>query len=282
MSELTLVFFLVATLKVIESKNLDMAPNTVDDQYEKCRDEMFQVVKGGLLNRELNTSELSSDWQQETCKMVMPGGEEMHTKALAIYGHNKRFRVDFTKAVETLGGNANVYNKDFQFKSFHFLLMDSFQVLKPTKCQTLFHGSETVYTAGVGSEVRFGSFVSADEKLSSVVEESKTVFNITTCLAIDLYNSACQPSDVGSWLLSPAEVFQVKEVKNHSDDDYSYIEIVLGSLRNESNHDCQYNFPRPPATTTVPSSTPQWLTSKAFHLMALSLSAFLSIASYQD
>ncbi|XP_062333356.1 ecto-ADP-ribosyltransferase 4 [Osmerus eperlanus] len=277
MSELTLVFFLIATLKMIESKDLDMAPNAVDDQYKNCRDEMFQVVIRELLERELATTELSSAWQQEACKAPIPGGDEMHTKALAIYGHNKSFRDSFTKGVETLGGNANVYIKDFQFKSFHFLLMDSFQVLKPRKCQTLFHGSETVYTAGVGSKVRFGSFVSAEENLSNVVEESETVFKITTCSAIDLYKSACQPSDVGSWLLSPAEVFQVEEVKKHTEDDNSYTLIVLSSLKNESNHDCQY-FPRP---TTVPSSTPQWLTSKAFHLMALSLSASLSIASYQ-
>ena len=230
---------------MIESKHLDMAPNAVDDQYKNCHDEMLQVVTGELLDRELTTAGLSSAWQQEVCKAPIAGGQEMHTKALAIYGHNKDFRESFTKDVETLGGNASVYNKDFQFKSFHFLLMDSLRLLKPTECKTVYHGSGMVYTAGVGSEVRFGSFVSGDEKLSNVVEESETVFTINTCSAIDLYKSACQPSDVGSWLLSPAEVFQVEEVEKYTDlDDNSYIKIVLRSSKIESNNDCQYNFPR--------------------------------------
>lgn len=288
MRNFTLIFILTAALshKVTVSKDLDMAPNAVDDQYKECRDQMFHRVTEELLDRELNTTEgFKLAWKQKNCPTLIPGGDRNHTDALAVFGHNKYFRHNFNDKVETLGGNASVYNKEFPFKSLHFLLMDSFRLLKPAKCQTVYRGVEKKFKATVGSEVRFGRFTSAGLKHSAAVEDGLdgTVFNITTCSAINLYENACEPSDVGSWLIPPAEVFMVDAVDNIQDiDDNNYIQITLRSLRMASNHDCSYKVPRTPATAPPKgSSAPRWSTGIALLLLALSLSASISVGAVQ-
>lgn len=289
MGRFTLLLILTAAFshKVAVSKKLDMAPNAVDDQYKECRDQMFLRVTQELLGRELNTTEgFNNAWKQGNCPKVIPGGDRIHTNALAVFGHNKKFRNTFNDKVETLGGNVSVYNQEFQFKSFHFLLMDSFRLLKPAKCRTVYRGVEKKYAATVGSEVRFGRFTSAGLKHSAAVEDSSdgTVFNITTCSAINLYENSCEPSDVGSWLIPPAEEFTVDAVDDVEDkDDNTYRQITLRSFRMASTHDCYYTFPSPshrPPTTPPPhgSSAPRRSAGIALLLLALSASMNMGAA----
>ncbi|XP_045073594.1 T-cell ecto-ADP-ribosyltransferase 2-like [Coregonus clupeaformis] len=156
------ILILVAALSHMVTplpKQMDMAPNAVDEQYTHCRQQMLEkVLEGGLLKEELNSSpEYSAAWGVKQCTKLIPGGVKEHTTALVAYDHGgNAFRKNFNNAVENQGGNVNVYNGNFQFKSLHFLLMDAMRLLKPNNCQTVFRGSSKMYEAQVGSEVRFG------------------------------------------------------------------------------------------------------------------------------
>uniref|UniRef100_A0A674ENF0 NAD(P)(+)--arginine ADP-ribosyltransferase n=1 Tax=Salmo trutta TaxID=8032 RepID=A0A674ENF0_SALTR len=271
------------TLLHCDTTLMDMVPNAVDDQYTHCRVQMLKkVVDGGLLEEELKGSiEYSSAWREKQCPKLIPGGVKEHTAALVAYGHGgEKFRKIFNNAVETQGGNVTVYNREFRFKSLHFLLMDAMRLLKTEKCQTVFRGSNQEYEAQVGSEVRFGRFTSTRAKRSESEEETsnnRILFNITSCTVVNMDEYSCFPESIDQ-LISPAEVFRVAEVKNVRNEDHEYREIVLTSSRThsiDSIRDC-YLFP----STSRPSITPkgsstQWLGSSLSVLVVVSLSISL-------
>uniref|UniRef100_A0A4W5LQL9 NAD(P)(+)--arginine ADP-ribosyltransferase n=2 Tax=Hucho hucho TaxID=62062 RepID=A0A4W5LQL9_9TELE len=279
------ILILVAALShgVTQAKVMDMVPNAVDDQYTHCREQMLKkVVEGDLLEKELKGSQVySSAWGAKQCKTLIPGGVKQHTDALGAYEHGgEKFRKMFNDAVETKGGNVNVYIGDFRFKFLHFLLMDAMRLLKTENCQTVFRGSSKRYEAQVGSEVRFGRFTSTKAERSDSEEaatDNGILFNITSCTVVNVDEYTCSSESIDQ-LISPAEVFRVAEVKNVSNEDHAYREIVLTSSRThsiDSIRDC-YLFPRststsPPSITPKGSST-QWLGSSLSVLVVVSLS----------
>eukprot|EP00063_Salmo_salar_P076058 XP_014050893.1 PREDICTED: T-cell ecto-ADP-ribosyltransferase 2-like isoform X1 [Salmo salar] len=282
-----LILFAALSHRVTQAKVMDMVPNAVDDQYTHCRVQMLKkVVEGGLLEEELKGSiEYSSAWGAKQCTKLIPGGVKQHTAALVAYGHGGNvFRKIFNNAVETQGGNVNVYNREFRFKSLHFLLMDAMRLLKTEKCQTVFRGTNQEYEAEVGSEVRFGRFTSTRAKRSNSeedVSDNGILFNITSCTVVNMDEYSCFSESIDQ-LISPAEVFRVAEVKNVRNTDHKHREIVLTSSRThsiDSIRDC-YLFPRSPTSTSPPSITPkgsstQWLGSSLSVLVVVSLSISL-------
>lgn len=282
-----LILFAALSHRVTQAKVMDMVPNAVDDQYTRCRVQMLKkVVEGGLLEEELKGSiEYSSAWRAKQCPKLIPGGIKQHTAALVAYGHGGHvFRKIFNNAVETQGGNVNVYNREFRFKSLHFLLMDAMRLLKTEKCQTVFRGSNQEYEAQVGSEVRFGRFTSTRAKRSNSeedVSDNGILFNITSCTVVNIDEYTCFSESIDQ-LISPAEIFRVVEVKNVNNEDHKDREIVLTSSRThsiDSIRDC-YLFPRSPTSTSPPSIIPkgsstQWLGSSLSVLVVVSLSISL-------
>uniref|UniRef100_UPI003AAD48FD ecto-ADP-ribosyltransferase 5 n=1 Tax=Centroberyx gerrardi TaxID=166262 RepID=UPI003AAD48FD len=254
------------------AKQLDMAPDAVDDLYLRCRDQMLQKVTSGLLSEELGYSaELKTAWSANNqCSTLIPGGVAEHTAALLAYAYGgKEFRKTFNSEVETLGGNASVYS-NFHFKSLHFLLIDALRLSKK-KCQTVYRVSGKKYTAQNGSEVRFGRFTSVHADYSELKEDPDlgggVFFNITSCSVLNMEENTCSQEGDIELLLSPSEVFTVVEIKEISDD-YEYTEIVLKSAKQSTTDRC-YLFPRSPT-----DSSTQWLGSIVSVLMALSLFLF--------
>lgn len=230
---------------------LDMAPNAVDDQYTECRDKMLKkVVESGLLAEELNSNkEFEKAWNaNKNCKSPIPRGVKEHTEALLTYVlGGKEFRKSFNNAVDTMGGNASVYDTNFQFKSLHFLLMDSMRLLKEKQCKTVYRITSRKYTVQQGSEVRFGRFTSTHSDTFELMEDPDLdegiLFNITSCSVLNLKENNCTKEGNIELLLSPAEVFKVEKVRRVKNEDYDYTEIILKHKRIHSNHDC-YLFPR--------------------------------------
>uniref|UniRef100_A0A3P9AL59 NAD(P)(+)--arginine ADP-ribosyltransferase n=1 Tax=Esox lucius TaxID=8010 RepID=A0A3P9AL59_ESOLU len=257
-----------------QEKKMDMAPNAVDDQYIECRDEMLKKVQGVLEKEQKDSPEDYNTWaESQKCTQTIPGGVKEHTAALVFYGNKgHRFEKKFNNAVATLGANFSVY-ESFQFKSLHFLLMDAMRLLKTGKCKTVFHGSEQKYTAQVGSEVRFGTFTSASDQMTAekekAISESGTLFNITSCTAVNIEKYACIPEWI-EMLVSPAEVFKVVEVKVSGRVNEKHTEIVLTSSRNVSNHDC-FLFPSYPPTTAPTGASTQQFSSSIYRLVTVSL-----------
>ncbi len=230
---------------------LDMAPDTVDDQYNGCHKEaMEKFIHLGLLQQELNNSKgFQRAWSAHTqCSKLIPGGIKEHTAALLAYANGDvDFIKTFNNAVGTMGVNISIYENHFHFKSLHFLLMDAMKLLNPNpkKCQTVFFLPDEKYTAQKGSKVRFGGFttVYSSYRALTLFEDldEEVIFNVTSCFFVNLGDICSEDADLT--LLSPAEVFTVEEIHEITDGDESHTEIVLKHSELDSLHNC-YIFSR--------------------------------------
>lgn len=114
-------------------------------------------------------------------------------------------------------------------------------ILSKKECKTVYRISKTKYTARKGSTVRFGRFTSANADYRDLKEdpglEDGTFFNITSCFVINVEDNTCNQEGKIELLLSPAETFTVKEIRD-IDDGYEHTEIVLMHSKLRSTHNC--------------------------------------------
>lgn len=248
---------------------LDMAPDAVDDIYDGCRQQTLEkVIHSGLLRQELNHSKgFQRAWSRSSqCSRQIPGGLKEHTAALLAYANgDEDFIQTFNDAVRTQGGNVSTYESHFNFKSLHFLLMDSMTLLYPKKCKTMYVFTELQNKPTKGSTVRLGCFLQAHSNYTELKKledwDEGVIFNITSCLFVNLGGNICSDEDTA--LLSPAEEFTVEDVKQVTDsNDSEYTYIVLKHSKVNSMHNC-YVSSRSPADGST-----QW---SALALAALSL-----------
>ncbi|XP_061839991.1 GPI-linked NAD(P)(+)--arginine ADP-ribosyltransferase 1 [Nerophis lumbriciformis] len=238
-ASLALVTMVVVCGAVSAAKQLNMAPDAVDDLYQGCRDEVMErLIHSEVLGKELSGNPgLKAAWSDK-CSTLLPGGVKEHTAALLAYGNGIAFRKAFNDEVETTGANASTYERDFHFKSLHFLLTDAMRLVKPAACRNVYRVSSGDYAAEMGAGVRFGRFTTAHTDLSVKEDvEGGVYFNITTCFFVSLEGFCGLQEDVA--ILSPAEEFTVVDVKQVDD----YQEIVLKHSKLEALHNC-YGFSR--------------------------------------
>ncbi|XP_005942072.1 ecto-ADP-ribosyltransferase 4 isoform X1 [Haplochromis burtoni] len=251
----TIFFFTAVCYKVTaqETRLLDFlnSTNVVDDQYKGCREEaMKKFIESDVLKRELNNSEgFQKAWNKSNeCSKQIPGGRKEHSAALSVYlKADKSFIQTLNKAIETMGGNVSIYENRFNFKSLHFLLMDSMRLLKPKECKNVYVFQDGQNKPQKGSTVRFTSFTLAYsdyEELKSLEDVNEnTILNLTSCFFVNLKDYVCG-LEQDEILLSPAEVFTVEQVETKSTSDGDeYLEIDLKQSGLNSSHNC-YIFTR--------------------------------------
>lgn len=224
-------------MKVAE-KLLDMSPDAVDYICSKCRqDAIEKFVNSGLLNNELSLSlGFQKAWNKSQCTKQIKGGIKEHTAALLAYANGDRgFITEFNSEVETKGGNTTRYDNDFNYKAFHFLLMDYMMLQKPQTCQAVYLLLDTKQTAKIKSTVRLGRFTTAVLNFDSLKQmhdfDSEVILNITSCLFAKLGDNICKVNkeDV---LLSPSEEFIVENSVTvvDTEDDVTYTMITLNHV----------------------------------------------------
>lgn len=232
-----------------------MVSGAVDDRYTGCRDKAFEkFIKGGLLKEELKlNADLSEAWSSpEACFKQNPKTSKDHLAALITLDSEDEsakssFLTSFNKAVKTLGEDAKMYEDQFQFKSLHFLLMDSMRELQPKDCKTVYADLEDRYVASKGSKMRLGRFLKAYFSFSDLKKLSDLndhfILNITSCFFAKMGVDICSKED--AVLLSPAEVFTVEDLTkvNLEDEDTEYQVMTLKHAQLFSNHNC-YIFSR--------------------------------------
>lgn len=228
-----------------------MVPDAVDDLYTGCRDKAFEkFIKGGLLEEELKrNADFFKAWStNKACLKPNPEISNEHLVALIAHdSEEERSIIAFNKAVKTLGADAKVYEDKFHFKSFHFLLMDSMRKLQPKDCKTVYAAKDYQYEALKGSRVRLGQFLKAYSSFSHLKNmqdlDSNFILNITSCFFAKMGADICSKED--AVLLSPAEVFTVKDLVqvNDKDEDIKYQVITLKHAEVFSYHNC-YIFSR--------------------------------------
>ncbi|XP_020786260.1 GPI-linked NAD(P)(+)--arginine ADP-ribosyltransferase 1 [Boleophthalmus pectinirostris] len=250
---------LTLCIKVAAQIPLDMAPDAVDDMYEGCaKDALNKFVLSDFLQVELNNSKSFREaWLQaesSDCTKLIPGGLKQHTTALRTIIEDDHYLLSLNYEVYEYGTNVTTY-EDFNYKSLHFLLMDSIKHLDSglANCKTVYSFSDLDFIAQNGSTVRLGRFWIGYPSLERILKErdlnNEVILSITTCFSADLGENICNEESVT--LISPAEEFTVEDVRVVKDPD-TFTSIVLKHSQMKSMHNC-YIFSR------CADSSPHWL-----------------------
>nr|XP_017210147.2 NAD(P)(+)--arginine ADP-ribosyltransferase 2-like [Danio rerio] len=193
---------------------LDMALNSVDDQYKGCTKKMADLVKTKYLPKELNNSKSFKEaWKVAERSFKKPENNLTNNHSIAIYLYTglKLFR-DFNNA--THHGRQNYTNEKYDWYSLHFLLTEALQILKTTqnRCFDTFRGTKSEYEL-LDNTVRFGSFASSSYiRNKAMFFGSVSCFEIHTCAGADItdYSMLDREKEV---LIPPYETFRVTETK---------------------------------------------------------------------
>ncbi|XP_064859324.1 T-cell ecto-ADP-ribosyltransferase 1-like [Oncorhynchus nerka] len=203
---------------------LDMAPDSVDDKYDGCRDEAFQRVDDYYLPHEKNTTtnfRRAWDMAEKHASIPTDGLQKVHSVSMYLYTNNKpqppseSIYIDFNKAVRQ---GRYGYGTSFQYHSLHFYLTDAMQILKQsqTTCWTTYRRTNVTFDQDVvNKEMRFGYFASSSLHKTLYDFGDTSCFEINTCFGVNLtYYSAY--ANEGEVLIPPYEVFKVTNIQTKS------------------------------------------------------------------
>ncbi|KAK9961644.1 hypothetical protein ABG768_007058 [Culter alburnus] len=212
---------------------LDMALNSVDDQYKGCRENMTKQVERNYLKKETSDpeSELANAWKDAVKKHKTPGDNLTRNHSIAIYVYtNSGFKVykNFNNAVRN--DKKKYKNRTYEWYSLDFLLTDAIQILKRTqkKCYSTYRGTNMKFNKTVlNKEVRFGSFTSSSLSLKRTrFFGNVSCFEIRTCLGADLTKYSKHPEEK-EVLIPPYETFKVTDVRTKRDQRNLWCETVF-------------------------------------------------------
>ncbi|XP_073704560.1 ecto-ADP-ribosyltransferase 4-like [Garra rufa] len=196
---------------------LDMAPDSVDDQYNGCTKEMLRLVQTVYIKNELSdpNSPFTKAWKDGFHRSKQPEDNLTKNHSIAIYVYtDNRVYTDFNKDVNA--GKQKYKDNKYKWYSLHFLLTEAIQILKKTqnKCYSTYRGTKVEFDKDVnGKKVRFGLFASSSlNRYTARSFGSKSCFEIYTCEGADVtkYSAFHTEKEV---LIPPYEKFEVTDVK---------------------------------------------------------------------
>lgn len=228
---------------------LDMAPNSVDDMFEGCKDQMKTVVHDEYLPNEKNANSkfrqawneaeeiYNANWKRNTTM----GKEQFVAVYLYSFGRTD-ISNDINTAVKTQQSN---YTTNFGYHTINFFLTDAVQSLNAQetdkeRCFISYHRVDEYFSLNVlGKKIRFGSFTSATLRayLRNNRRGNKSCFKISTCFGADISKFGKREAEA---LIPPYEVFNVTQVKRRCDEPRLECEVVyeLKSTHTLSNLNC--------------------------------------------
>uniref|UniRef100_A0A4W5KCV4 NAD(P)(+)--arginine ADP-ribosyltransferase n=2 Tax=Hucho hucho TaxID=62062 RepID=A0A4W5KCV4_9TELE len=198
---------------------LNMAPDSVDDMYNGCRQEMSGLVENTYLEEEKKTTtNFNASWTKaEKCarnRTIKDNLQLKHVQAICAYtaGHPTIYK-DFNQACFT---NKSIYTSAFKFHSLHFLLTEAILLLKQNpdqrSCCTTYRRTNLNFTGEVNKEIRFGSFASSSFLKNLTHFGEKSCFEINTCFGADLKSYPVIGDYEKEVLIPPYEVFNITAV----------------------------------------------------------------------
>ncbi|KAK6456605.1 erythroblast NAD(P)(+)--arginine ADP-ribosyltransferase-like [Huso huso] len=192
---------------------MDLAEESLDDQYIGCRNEMLKTVQETHLPSELNrNAEFQSAWKRAENEM----GQRIQSKlsaeqatAIYVYTINAVYK-KFNRAVRTGGMNYT----EFPFKAWHFHLTDALKTLKSMKpkCYDVFRGVKNA-TQVIGNIVRFGQFTSTSVNKTVAERFGKGTLFCLNLPRVSIKKVFSVLSNEKEVLIPPFERFKVMEVK---------------------------------------------------------------------
>ncbi|XP_005431193.2 erythroblast NAD(P)(+)--arginine ADP-ribosyltransferase-like [Geospiza fortis] len=230
-----------AAIKVVP---LDMALDSFDDQYLKCRDEMSEQLPELKRSDFLKNGTFEKIWKKATAECEKPGScSSTLTKdqaiALMVYTMGDVYK-EFNDAVRKAGNSSQEYRDKFYFKTLHFMLTDVLQKLKlrrPKECLDVFRGvKDYQFKVNTGAIIRFGQFASSSlDKTVAQGFGTDTMFKVQTCHGADIHNFSFKKYEK-EVLIPPFETFEVTKVKMEG----SGLNIELRSTGNSSKYNCEW------------------------------------------
>ncbi len=196
--------------------SLDMAPDSVDDQYEGCRDNMTNDVETKYLKKELNNSDkFKIAWKEaeEFAKKNDTDLKKNNLMAMYVYSGSHVFN-HFNN--DTRYGKEQYRETRYKWYSLYFLLTEAIQILNKTQntCYTTFRRTKVKFNETVlNKEVRFGSFASSSLNINIIKRFGNvSCFEINTCEGADVskYSKLEREKEV---LIPPYEKFKVTDIK---------------------------------------------------------------------
>ncbi|NXT82335.1 NARE ribosyltransferase, partial [Zapornia atra] len=226
-------------VRIVE-KALDMAPNSFDDQYKGCSDQMEAKLQ------ELNRTEFESNsiyaeaWKKASAEFQrhrLPSSVLKPLQAIALLAYTVEsppMRQKFNEDVGEAGCSREEYLLSFHFKVLHFLLTQAIGALRhaqPRRCYNVYSVvQDIIFTAQPGEIVRFGKFAeSALNKEHTEGFGDGTIFSVKTCYGVPIRGGSEELSGEGV-IIPPFETFEVVSVTRkgntahielHSKDVYS-------------------------------------------------------------
>ncbi|MEQ2176349.1 hypothetical protein GOODEAATRI_027066 [Goodea atripinnis] len=238
----------VQWMKKSSSFPLDMAPNSVDDMYNGCEDQMNKIVTL-LLNRE-NNGQFREAWLQAEQYYNMNWANTNILKKeeiMALYSYTLEdppLYNEFNKAVRTQ--NRQYKTNQFKFHALHFLLTMALRSLKSKakECITTYRRTKSKFKTDVNKEIRFGAFTSSSVgSYPSTTFGKESCFEISTCFGAEISRFSRFESE-NEVLIPPYEVFKITDIKKRSLKNWKLpckVVYKLNSTRNpHSNLNCAF------------------------------------------
>ncbi|XP_014465578.1 ecto-ADP-ribosyltransferase 5 isoform X1 [Alligator mississippiensis] len=233
-------------------RQLGMAPDSFDDQYIGCTEEMEASVAPRLLQEERARhplldgmwTNLSAVWAEKKKGLHLPAGfRDVHGIALLVYTDSVQplYR-DLNTAVREAGVSRDTYLRTFPFKALHYYLSRALQLLRED-CGRMYRnqlyrggGSRRVEVQGKGP-VRFGQFTSSSLEASiSQGYKSATFFMLRSCFGAHIENFSFLGFEK-EVLIPPGEVFAVSNVTRQGN---SSVIVLHSTNRTCSHFNCAY------------------------------------------
>ncbi|XP_056108392.1 NAD(P)(+)--arginine ADP-ribosyltransferase 2-like [Rhinichthys klamathensis goyatoka] len=239
-----------------DSISLDMAKNSVDDQYYSCRKNMSHLVETKYLKEEFeNSPNFKNAWKRGktfTSKWnIFSELKRKHKIAIYVYTDEDVYG-QFNR--DTRNGKRNILGMTYKWYSLHFLLTEAIHILKKkqNRCFDTFRGSNVDLNGRVNTDIRFGSFTSSSLNQNKAKHfGTKTCFIIRTCEGANVTKYSKFPGEE-EVLIPPFEKFNVTEVKTRTNQPDLWCEtvFVLTSTGIRSDLNCAL-FNEPTKTTNM-------------------------------
>ncbi|XP_058262938.1 erythroblast NAD(P)(+)--arginine ADP-ribosyltransferase-like [Hemibagrus wyckioides] len=210
---ITITIIIINTLAVVCTwkkdivYELDMALDSVDDQYIGCFYEMFNRIKTKILQEELKKNQkFERAWNKYS------NITDNFTRIIKVYTEPGKLYKQFNDAV---GSGIKNYHTQFNYKAFHFLLTRAVQMHKVQKCVDVFRRTDVYFKSNVSNPVmRFGRFTSTSFRNNMTKFGNISCFKIKTCYGANISAISVYPNEE-EVLIPPFEKFKITNTENN-------------------------------------------------------------------
>lgn len=220
---LGLLFSLIPQAQAVPILLLGLAPDTFDDAYVGCWEEMEKKAMTLLQEEMAHHTLLRESWEaareawerRQHGLTLPPGFKAQHGIAIMVYTNSSNtLYLELNQAVRTGGGSRELYLRHFPFKALHFYLTRALQLLRGSggcSGEVVFRGvgSLRFEPKMLGDVVRMGHFASSSlDKAVAHKFGNATLFSLRTCFGVRIQAFSVFPKEL-EVLIPPHEIFLV-------------------------------------------------------------------------